>query len=221
MGQTVRFQETLRRLAMIDEGFVEDEAGLGLDPAGTSALDPRTAALLRVGASVTLGSPAVCLEWSTTRALAAGASEDEIADVLLAIAPVAGLGRIVAAAPDVAIALGYDIPAALEEPTVNDGSAATATEAGMAADDQAGPGWTAVLRRRLARVVEGRPAGGYTDVFEIICRECGDDPSLDYRVVSPGLQLVRGPYPIMDGVAAYERHLELHQQPWRRTGRAR
>jgi hypothetical protein len=29
----VRFQEILRRLAMIDEGFVEDEAGLGLDPA--------------------------------------------------------------------------------------------------------------------------------------------------------------------------------------------
>jgi alkylhydroperoxidase/carboxymuconolactone decarboxylase family protein YurZ len=43
----------------------------------------------------------VCLEWSTTRALAAGASEDEIADVLLAIAPVTGLG--------------YDIAAALEE----------------------------------------------------------------------------------------------------------
>ena len=48
-------------------------------------------------------------------ALAAGATEDEIADVLLAIAPVAGLGRIVCAAPDVAIALGYDIAAALEE----------------------------------------------------------------------------------------------------------
>jgi len=26
----VRFQEILRRLAMIDEGFVEDQAGLGL-----------------------------------------------------------------------------------------------------------------------------------------------------------------------------------------------
>jgi alkylhydroperoxidase/carboxymuconolactone decarboxylase family protein YurZ len=58
----------------------------------------------------------MCLEWSTGRALAAGASEDEIADVLLAIAPVAGLGRVVAAAPDVATALGYDIEAALEEP---------------------------------------------------------------------------------------------------------
>jgi 4-carboxymuconolactone decarboxylase len=114
MGQTARFQETLRRLTMIDEGFVEDQAGLGL--AGTSALDPRTAALLRLGVSVAIGSSAVCLEWCAGRALAAGASEDEIADVLLAIASVAGLGRVVAAAPDVATALGYDITAALEEP---------------------------------------------------------------------------------------------------------
>ena len=45
-----------------------------------------------------------------------GRSEDEIADVLLAIAPVAGLGRVVAAAPEVATALGYDTTAALEEP---------------------------------------------------------------------------------------------------------
>jgi 4-carboxymuconolactone decarboxylase len=116
MGQTVRFQETLRRVAMIDEGFVEDQAGLRLGPAAALALDPKTAALLQVAVSVALGSPAVCLEWSAGRALAAGASEDEIADVLLAIAPVAGLGRVVCAAPEVATALGYDIAAALEEP---------------------------------------------------------------------------------------------------------
>ena len=54
-----------------------------------SALDPKTAALLQVGASVAIGSPAVCLERSASRALAVDASEDEIADVLLAIAPVA------------------------------------------------------------------------------------------------------------------------------------
>jgi alkylhydroperoxidase/carboxymuconolactone decarboxylase family protein YurZ len=112
----VRFQETLRRLAMIEEGFVEDEAGLGLGPVSASALDPKTAALLQVGACVAIGSSAVCLEWSTGRALAAGANEDEIADVLLAIAPVAGLGRVVSAAPGVATALDYDIEAALEEP---------------------------------------------------------------------------------------------------------
>ena len=81
-----------------------------------SALDPKTAALLQVGASVAIGSPAVCLERSASRALAAGASEDEIAGVLLAIAPVAKLGRVVAAASEVATALGYDIAAALQEP---------------------------------------------------------------------------------------------------------
>ena len=90
-------------------------AGLGLGPAGTVALDGRTAALLRLAVSVALGSSAVCLEWSTARALAAGATDDEIADVLLVIAPVAGLARVVSAAPDVATALGYDVAAALEE----------------------------------------------------------------------------------------------------------
>ena len=115
MDQTVRFQEILRKLTMIDEGFIEGETRIGLSLAGTSALDPKTAALLRVGVSVASGSSAACLQWSITRAMAAGATEDEIADVLVAIAPVAGLGRVTAAAPDVAIALGYDVAAALEE----------------------------------------------------------------------------------------------------------
>ncbi len=116
MGQTARFQETLRRLAMIEECFVEGEAGLGLGQAATWTLDPKTVALLRVGASVAIGSPAVCLEWSAGRALAAGASEDEIAAVLLAVIAVTGLGRVAAAAPDLAAALGYDLWAALEKP---------------------------------------------------------------------------------------------------------
>jgi alkylhydroperoxidase/carboxymuconolactone decarboxylase family protein YurZ len=114
MDQTVRFQEILRRLAVFDEGLTES----GWEPlqAETSALDAKTVALLQVAVSVGIGSSAVCLQWSTARALAAGAAKDEIADVLLAIAPVAGLGRVVSAAPDVATALEYDIDAALEEP---------------------------------------------------------------------------------------------------------
>jgi 4-carboxymuconolactone decarboxylase len=116
MGRTVRFQEMLRGLAMIDEGFVEDQAGLKLGLSQISALDPKTAALLQLAASVAIGAPGVSLEWSTGLALAAGASEDEIAEVLLAIAPVAGLGRVVAAAPNLGTALGYDVAAALEEP---------------------------------------------------------------------------------------------------------
>ena len=114
MGQTARFQETLRRLAIFDERLVG--AGSRPGPAETPALDAKTTALLQVAASVAIGSSTVCLQWSTTRALAAGATKDEIADVLLVIAAVAGLGRVVSAAPDVATALEYDIDAALEEP---------------------------------------------------------------------------------------------------------
>jgi alkylhydroperoxidase/carboxymuconolactone decarboxylase family protein YurZ len=112
----VRHEEILRRLAIVDDGFVEDNAGLGLGPAGARVLDPKTAALVRVGALAAIGSPAVCLEWGSTRALAAGATEDEVVDVLLAIASVAGLGRVVSAVPGVADAFGYDIDAALEDP---------------------------------------------------------------------------------------------------------
>ena len=88
MGLTARFQETLRRLAMTGEGFAE------MRP----ALDPGTAAPLHVAVSAAIGSPAGCLEWSISRALA-GVIEDEMADVLLAIAAVAGLSRVVCAAP--------------------------------------------------------------------------------------------------------------------------
>ena len=115
MSDAASFQETLRKLAMIHEGFIDDKARLGLDLVRMSALDPRTAALLLVAAAVAIGASAVCVQWTAGRALAAGASEDEVTDVLLAIAPVAGLGRIVSAAPEVAIALGYDTEAALEK----------------------------------------------------------------------------------------------------------
>ena len=116
MGQAVRYREILRRLAIVDEGFVGDQAGLGLALPGSPFLDPKTAALVRVGALAAIGSPEVCLEWSTSRALAAGATEDEIVGVLLAIAPVIGLGRVIGATPGVAGAFGYDIESALQDP---------------------------------------------------------------------------------------------------------
>jgi 4-carboxymuconolactone decarboxylase len=197
MSQTARFQEILRRLAMIDEGLIENGAGLELGLAQTSTLDPKTAALQQVAVSVAIGSPAVCLEWTASRALAAGASEDEIADVLPASAPVAGLIRVVCAAPDLAIALGYDVAAALEEPMTG---------------GQSGPGWTAILRRQQVRITGRQPHGGYIDVFEIVRRDCGDDPDLGYCEVSPELRRIGGPYPMVARVDAYEKHVAGHHR---------
>lgn len=66
-----------------------------------------------------------------------------------------------------------------------------------------------MLRRQPVRIVAGQAEGGYTDVFELICSDCGDHPELDYRDISPRLQRIRGPYPLTAGIAAYGKHLKL------------
>lgn len=81
----------------------------------------------------------------------------------------------------------------------------------MVSCEQAEKDWRTVLRRQPTCFVEGRP-DGYTDMFELICGDCGDDPELDYREVSVRLQLIRGPYPIAIGVAAYQQHIKSHQR---------
>ena len=88
----------------------------------------------------------------------------------------------------------------------------------MATSDPPESSWTVVLRRQPVRLVDGQPEGGYTDLYELVCCDCGDDSDLDYHAVSPRLQLVRGPYPIAAGVAAYERHVRLHNQLKAATG---
>jgi hypothetical protein len=72
-----------------------------------------------------------------------------------------------------------------------------------------GHGRKAVLRLQPVRIVDGRFEGGYTDGYEIICPDCGDDPNLDYSRVSWRLQWLRGPYTLEAGLAAYHIHLGL------------
>ena len=115
MNNAARSEEVLRRLAMIHEGFIQGNVRLGLDLPTPSALDTRSAALMVVAAAVAIGASAICLQWSASRALAAGASEEEIVEVLLAVAPMTGLSQVVCAVPDLASGLGYDVEAALME----------------------------------------------------------------------------------------------------------
>jgi hypothetical protein len=84
-----------------------------------------------------------------------------------------------------------------------------AKEAAVQSADGQTLGWTVVLRRQPARIIEGHPEGGYTDAYELICCDCGDDPDLDYRDISPRLRRVRGPYTLAAGIAAYEKHVRL------------
>jgi 4-carboxymuconolactone decarboxylase len=83
-------------------------------PIGRHGLDDRTAALAALAALVALRASAEAYRDCVDRALAAGASVDNVIDTLKVVAPAVGLGRVVSAAPEVALALGYDIDGALE-----------------------------------------------------------------------------------------------------------
>jgi hypothetical protein len=75
---------------------------------------------------------------------------------------------------------------------------------------QPGHGSTASLRRQSTWVADERE-GRRTGLFEIICRDCGDHPYLDYEGIPPRLQQIRGPYPLEAGLAAYAEHVGLSE----------
>ena len=108
------YEETLRKLALNDESFVESALGMGRDTIEVSGLDPRVHALVRLAASLACDAAPSSYQSDVEMALATGGSVDEIVGVLLAIAPTVGLARVVSAAPELALALGYDVEAALE-----------------------------------------------------------------------------------------------------------
>jgi 4-carboxymuconolactone decarboxylase len=111
------YKETLRKLTLSDEGFVESVLGMGRDTVEVSRLDAKTHALVRLAASLAIDAAPSSYQSAAEVALAAGATVDELVGTLLAVAPTIGLIRVVSAAPELALALGYDVDAALEAPT--------------------------------------------------------------------------------------------------------
>jgi 4-carboxymuconolactone decarboxylase len=107
--------QQLRHLAMNDETCISSLLGLRLDSHEGSSLDARTHSLLRIGALVVADAASASYQWAVETALAGGATDDEIMATLVAVAPVAGMARVVSAAPEIAIALGYPVEAALEQ----------------------------------------------------------------------------------------------------------
>ena len=80
----------------------------------TSVMDERTAALVRVAATIAVDAAPSSFQHAVALALAAGATSEEIVASLEAVTPVTGASRVVQCAPKIALALGYDVDAALE-----------------------------------------------------------------------------------------------------------
>ena len=107
-------ERTLLCLALHDEPTLKAALTVEPDRAGVPPLDPRTQALVRLGVCIALEAAPVTYAWGVDAALAAGATVEEIVGTLLAVAPVVGIARVVAAAPALAGAIGYDVDSALE-----------------------------------------------------------------------------------------------------------
>ena len=107
--------EQLRRLAINDSGFAQHCLGGAND--GSAKLDQKTLALGRLAALIAVGGSEPSFGAHADAAISAGATAAEIVEVLVDVVPTVGLPRVVAAAPKVAMALGYDISDDLDEVT--------------------------------------------------------------------------------------------------------
>jgi alkylhydroperoxidase/carboxymuconolactone decarboxylase family protein YurZ len=106
------YTDVLRRLSIEDPELAEDLVErVGVGPC---LLDPKIVALARLAALVAIGGALPTYSSLSDAAIGMGATPDEIVEVLVAIVPTVGLPRVVSAAPDVAMALGYDVADALE-----------------------------------------------------------------------------------------------------------
>jgi alkylhydroperoxidase/carboxymuconolactone decarboxylase family protein YurZ len=85
-------------------------------------LDDRTTALVCIAALVATGAGPISYQRQVTRALAAGATAEEVLGTMLAVAPTVGLAHLVSATVGLASGLGYDIEQALESLDSGSGS---------------------------------------------------------------------------------------------------
>ncbi len=105
------YKRRLRRLAVHDDALLDELAVEGRAP---RVLDDKTTALLRIAATVAVDAAPHSFQHAIALALDAGATTDEVVASLEAVTPVTGAARVVQCAPKLALALGYDVDAALE-----------------------------------------------------------------------------------------------------------
>lgn len=108
----VRLEETLARIALRDDAFI---SGLPRSGGKGIALDSKTRTLAALAALIGLDGSTSSFVATVQDAQAAGASAAEIVATLLAVLPSVGIVRASSGAPKIALALGYEPDAALEE----------------------------------------------------------------------------------------------------------
>ncbi len=102
--------KTLTGVAIGDATLLDDVLGLREAQLESTGLDARTFALVKIAALIALDAPPASYAWQVGNALNDGASPEDILAVLRAVAPQVGGPRVVAAAPEIMLALGLSLP---------------------------------------------------------------------------------------------------------------
>lgn len=106
--------ETLTGVATGDLTILEEALGIREEIEERSVLDPRTFGLVKIAALIAVDAPPASYAWQVANALAAGVTPEDILGVLRAVAPQVGGPRVVAAAPEIMLALGLALPEGAE-----------------------------------------------------------------------------------------------------------
>jgi alkylhydroperoxidase/carboxymuconolactone decarboxylase family protein YurZ len=105
--------ETHEMLAGLSQGDVElvtEALTLREEAPASTGLDERTYGLVKIAALIALDAPPASYMWQVANALDGGATPEDIVGVLKAVAPQVGGPRVVAAAPELMVALGLSLP---------------------------------------------------------------------------------------------------------------
>lgn len=102
--------DALANLALGDPELLGEGLQLRQEMQERSGLDPRTFALVKIAALISLDAPPASYLWQVGNAIDAGCTAEDLVGVLRAVAPQVGGPRIVAAAPELMLALGLALP---------------------------------------------------------------------------------------------------------------
>jgi alkylhydroperoxidase/carboxymuconolactone decarboxylase family protein YurZ len=108
------YKTTLRCLALRDDRYIESLLADERESAARSGLDPRAHAFVRIGALIAMNAAPPSYMSAVDAADRAGVTHEEIVGALIALLPVVGAARVVSAAPNLGLAIGYDVGDALE-----------------------------------------------------------------------------------------------------------
>ena len=103
-------REVLGALALGDPDLLAEGLEARANWKGRSGLDGRSYALVKLAALIALDAPPASYLWQVPNALAEGATPEDLVGVLIAIAPQVGGPKLVAAAPELMLALGLSLP---------------------------------------------------------------------------------------------------------------